>query len=166
MVICMSEMREHLPRKETVQKLLQKILVWKFMGNMTRALKQRNLTHTELSKASGRVSSAFNKTINQVEDLRLSSFLRYWVVISELTADDGLHEKIVFEELIDEEIRRMIAVLSDLSYEDQPSHLLISEREFFIGLRVHVEGLKKKHALGPEESETYELIAELCERID
>lgn len=140
-------------------------------------MKTGEIKHSNLSERAGRVRNAFNKTFNQVEDLRLSSFIRYWVTFLNLANElnemgSVKYDVPDFNNLVDQEIQNIVGLLSELSlYQDNLGDLVqllnskedksVFLRELFNGLKVHVESMKAKKVITEEE---YRIFIQLITR--
>lgn len=68
-----------------IQKMIQKAAIYQLMTNFDEKLKSEEvqLTHRDLSDGTGRAETWFNNSFRNVEDLRISSFLRLLAVANE-----------------------------------------------------------------------------------
>ncbi|WP_107937313.1 hypothetical protein [Ureibacillus chungkukjangi] len=65
--------------------MVKKALMYQFMANIDTKIKGKEilLTHRDLSIETGRAEAWFNNSFNNLEDLRISSFLRILAVANE-----------------------------------------------------------------------------------
>lgn len=68
-----------------IQKMIKKAVIYQLMTNFDVKLKTQEiqLTHRDLSIETGRAEAWFNNSYNNIEDLRISSFLRILAVANE-----------------------------------------------------------------------------------
>lgn len=68
-----------------IQKMMKKAVIYQLMTSFDTKLKSEEvqLTHRDLSEATGRAETWFNNSFRNVEDLRISSFLRILAVVNE-----------------------------------------------------------------------------------
>jgi hypothetical protein len=146
--------------KYFLQKLIQKIIVWKFSSNLDKELSKYDISHANISRQAGRVQTAFNKTIRQVEDIRISSFIRYWISIQDLIKVSTRYKNIniSFESLIDEEIVKLSHFASELS-DEEIDYIANLDAALLIGLKVHIQRMRLiKNVLKDEEIQIYEKV--------
>jgi len=138
-----------------LQKLLNKIAVKMLMDNFSRKIYESKITHLELSRKAGKHEGAFNKTMNQMEDPNLSSFLRYWFsarsILKQRNEDSS---QFSLDMLVDEKIEKILTAAADLAESDLEK-FCDANHEFLIGLKVHVDLLNSKGRLRPEELGAY-----------
>lgn len=131
---------------KTFQGLIDKIIVYRFTRNLDRELRSRRIAHSELSEATGRSKNWFNKTFNRPEDMRVSTFLKLFVAISEIAhRKQGPQEKsLTLQALFDEDLLRLTSLTLDLRTDDieELAQLDPTLVDFLVGLRVYIEALK------------------------
>lgn len=68
-----------------IRKMMKKAMIYQLMTSFDTKLKSKEvqLTHRDLSEATGRAETWFNNSFRNVEDLRISSFLRILAVVNE-----------------------------------------------------------------------------------
>lgn len=68
-----------------IQKMVKKAVIYQLMTNFDLKLKAKEiqLTHRDLSIETGRAEAWYNNSFNNIEDLRVSSFLRILAVANE-----------------------------------------------------------------------------------
>lgn len=141
----------------SLQKLLCKILNKSIVDKFHNELQRNNINHNKLSIDAGKHSSAFNKTFNNMEQLSLSSFLRYWYAASNLTSSSlnsgpfSLNNFIQDEEL---QILRLICSIKDSSIDSLEN----SDIQLLKHLKCHFDFLEKNNKLAKEEIEIYNKI--------
>ena len=138
----------------SLQKLLCKILTKSIIDKFHNVLQKNNISHNKLSTESGKVSSAFNKTFNNAEQLTLSSFLRYWYAALSITNSDINTGPFTLEEFIkDEELRllKLICSLKDYSFDEIESN----DIQFLKHLKYHFDLLQKNNRLTTDEITVY-----------
>lgn len=143
-----------------VQKLLSKVALQRFMQNFRRKLNELDVKDIEISKKSGRHQGAFNKTINEAEDLRLSSFLRYWDTALSIATE---HEVAIdFHDLMNEEVRKILQMVKEFSPSDLGDSIPNIHSKDLIDLKVYVDLLVKQKAITQaEQTAYYQIIEEL-----
>jgi hypothetical protein len=141
----------------SLQKLLCKILNKSIVDKFHNELQKNNINHNKLSTDAGKHPSAFNKTFNNVEQLNLSSFLRYWYAASTLTSSSlnsgpfSLDNFIQVEEL---HILRLICSIKDSSVDSLEN----TDIQLLKHLKYHFDFLQKNNNLSKEEIEIYNKI--------
>lgn len=139
-----------------IQKLLNRIAAVKFLDNFKKKAIELNIKSYELSRAAGKIENAFSKTYSEMEDPRLSSFLRFWhAALNIVEARGEKADELNFNSLIDSELKEILTILNDINEADL-KEFLRRHREFFLGLYVYVQLLKNKKAAAEEEIDAYE----------
>lgn len=148
-----------------LQKLLNKIAVKRFMDNLNNYLFDKSITNIEVSRRAGKPENAFNKTINEAEDPRLSTFLRYYTAV--IDALDSREEPADIEliNLLDEQIIKIFK-LSREAQEADIKDLIISQKKLFRGLKVYVDILHQRKALTESEVNMYKNIEKLLKTLE
>ncbi|MBO8161841.1 MAG: hypothetical protein H0Z24_09445 [Thermosipho sp. (in: Bacteria)] len=145
-----------------LQQLLSKILVKKIIDNFHNILADKNISHAELSRKAGKNEGAFNKTFNEAEDLKLSSFLRYWHAFKSLEEEkysSSEDNAVKFEDLLDSEAHRMLNLISQLKNYDL-NFISIEDIKLLQSLKYYFKQLKNKNILTEREIAVYEKILE------
>ncbi|WP_201635093.1 hypothetical protein [Tumebacillus amylolyticus] len=98
------------------------------------------------------MENALSKSFTQVEDMHMSSFLRYWYGIQQILEQRGQEEQLDFSRLLDPELLKMLEISIQMSTFEVPD---VAEREiaFFQGLRAHVDGLLRRGSLSHDSEE-------------
>lgn len=162
-----NEVRMFLSMKDntTLQKLLNKIAVKRFNDNLNEELKDRRITNIELSIKAGKLENAFNKTINEAEDPRMSTFLRYWNAIIELINDKDNESPIEFNHLLDQKIREILSMAGEMQEADI-FHSIEKNKDFYLGLKVYVDILNKRGVLTIKEAHLYSKIMDAIKKLE
>ncbi|MCB8815731.1 hypothetical protein [Desulfosporosinus shakirovi] len=149
---------------ELLQSLLNKIILYRITRNMDKVIKDRNITHAELSGNTGRSGNWFNKIFNGLEDMRLSTFIKAYVAVLKISGNESKHNDVEITSVFDEELFRITSVSLDLSIIDNIDDLLSSDKDlydFFFGLKVYVEALKGlRDVVTPNETDAYYRVLE------
>jgi hypothetical protein len=146
--------------KAILQSLLTKIILYRFTRNFDKILQNQRISHAELSAATGRASNWFNRTYNELEDMRVSTFIKSMAAVNKILSQRGNDNQInPLDSIFDQELLRIASVFLDLSL-FEPQELLDSDESmtaFFIGLKVYVDALKGMDAaVSPEEIAIFE----------
>lgn len=144
-----------------LQKLFNKLTVYKFLGNLTTRFSR--ISHTKISIKAGRAQNNFNRAFNENEDIRLSTLLRYWRAIDQLVKDSQLtvadDRPFTFESLLDEELLNILDTVNQLSDIDWNEVARTEHFQHFIhGLEFYVSLLTKKGLLLTEEIEAFKIL--------
>lgn len=145
-----------------LQQLLSKILVKKVIDNFHNILADKNISHAEISRKAGKNEGAFNKTFNEAEDLKLSSFLRYWHAFKSLEKEKhsiSTNDSVKFEDLLNSETRKILNLISHLKNYDLNS-ITAEDIKLLQSLRYYFKLLKDKNILTECEIAVYEKILE------
>ncbi|MFD0695736.1 hypothetical protein ACFQZT_16750 [Paenibacillus sp. GCM10027628] len=141
-----------LDETQALQSLLKKAAVWKFLHNLDRELYASGMNNAKISKLVGNAENSFNKALNKVKDLRISTVLRILAYTNRELGFKG-QQLISLDRLFDAEIQQMLLTAGDLSGEEQPVYN-DEIRQLFIGLQaLQSSGLQK--ALNRAELEAY-----------
>lgn len=144
-------------KKKTLQKILSKIAVYCFICNFDMALHNMQISHSELSRTAGKVENAFNKTKNEMEDPRLSSFLRYWWAARKIRNDRQRRKhtyRLDFQALIDKNIENILSAAAEIRDCEWKSFIIENEK-LFNSLDVYIKLFKNKRLLTEQELEVY-----------
>jgi len=141
--------------EDALQSLFTKILSYRITRNIDKELKDKNINHLQLSEASGRFGNWFNRTYNQVEDMRLSTFLRAYVAVSRIPNMDPLPLDSIFTE----EVLKIASLKIDF-YDNNPEDLIKENKLslFLLGLKVYVDALEKLNIVTTEEVDAYDRV--------
>jgi hypothetical protein len=166
-IIKENEVRMFLSMNDNIilQKLLNKIAVKRFNDIFNEELKDRRITNIELSIKAGKLENAFNKTINEAEDPRMSTFLRYWNAVIELINEKDNESPIDFNQLLDEKVRKILSMAGEMQEADV-FHSIRKNKDFYIGLKVYVDILNKKGVLTIKEVKLYSKIMTVIEKLE
>jgi hypothetical protein len=142
--------------------LIHRLAVSKFLENLNVCLNKHGIRHSTLSQEAGRTVGSFNKTYNRVEDLSLSSFLRYWRSLQRLLEGVPTADMPHFEKLFDYEIQKMMDAAIELST-FEVEDVVTRERTLFKGMVALVERLKRNRVIKEQDPEwlAFELVKEL-----
>lgn len=143
-----------------LQKLLAKIAIKRFIDNFAKVLNGHSITHLELSQSSGKPDNAFNKTVNEAEDPRLSTFLRYWISLEDILKTKGKEFDVDFNQLIDGDTRKIIHILKDAHHADL-NEIVKAHSQFLLGLKIYFDLLSRKNVLTTSEVEIYHHILKM-----
>jgi DNA-binding transcriptional regulator YhcF (GntR family) len=145
--------------KAVLQKLLQKILIYRLTRNIDKELEDRKISHLELSENTGRNSNWFNRTYNELEDMKTSTFIKVITAINKIISDNDNFKPVEVNSVLNEEILKMASVSIDLAM-NEVDYLLKNDHdfcEFFVGMHFYVDALKAlKNVLTEEELNVYE----------
>lgn len=141
---------------KTMQKMLNRVLVFRYMELLTSDLEKMKISHKEISRLAGRAEGAFNKTINRGEDLKLSSFLRYWNAISKIAAKRNIQLNKFEHYLADNEVTVCLELLGQIQEADFFELVKLEKHAtFFKGIKVYIAILSKKNILTSNEVSLY-----------
>jgi transcriptional regulator with XRE-family HTH domain len=153
---------------QALRLLFNKIILYRFTRNLDRELKSRKITHSELSEATGRAKNWFNRVFNELEDIRISTFIRLYAAMSKL-AEEKRHFQatpLTFDTLFDEDVLRLASLSLDLRTDDIEELIKIDTTlaDFIMGLRFYVEILKgMRNVVSVQETEAFENLARRIE---
>lgn len=146
-----------------LQSLLHKITLYLFTRNFDKALKDRKISHAELSVFTRGSGNWFNRAFNELEDMRVATFINAYVAVSKILESRNKYDPIEISSVFNVELLQTESVSIDLSIIDDID-LLCSEEglsDFFIGLKVHVEAMKKlRDVVTPQETKAYYKVLE------
>ncbi|ASS74797.1 hypothetical protein CIG75_07275 [Tumebacillus algifaecis] len=128
--------------KSDLQKLLHKVVLKRFFDNWTKEIKENKILQVELSRAAGRNDGAFNKSFKNLEDIQITTFLRYWSALNNVLVEKG-KKPLDFIRLLDHQTAKTLIIASELNiFEFQ--ELAERERDFFIGVKVYIDVFLKE----------------------
>lgn len=152
--------------KENVflQSLLNKVILYRFTRNLDKVLGDRKISHAELSGNTGRSGNWFNRTFNEMEDMRVTTFLKTLSAINKIVDGNDKFRHAEVDAVLDEELFRIASFSIDLSMNDV-EHLVQNDadiRKFFLDIRFYVDSLKALDGkLSDDELVAYERILTL-----
>lgn len=126
------------------------------------------ISHSELSRTAGKVENAFNKTKNEMEDPRLSSFLKYWFAAKKIhnSRQRRKHSyKLDFQNLVDKNIEKILSAAAEIRDCEWKS-FIIENKKLFNSLEVYITLFKNKKLLTKQELEVYLEIKKIIESND
>ena len=146
-----------------LQKILQKITTYKMMDNLDKQLKEHKLPRSKVAQEAGRSVNALNKIFAEAEDLRMSTFLRYWLTINEILLQEK-QPPLAFESLIDAEMKDIIRVAAYVA-DEGVDYTVKEDRSLFSSMKVHFLQLEKSNALSDIEIQLINRINKLLEEV-
>ncbi|EKN69288.1 hypothetical protein BABA_10511 [Neobacillus bataviensis LMG 21833] len=154
--------------KELLQGVLHKIILYRVTRNINNELVSRKIKHYQLSEATGRSGNWFNRTFNNLEDMRVSTLIKLIAGVTKIVNVQNKDNPISITSIIDDEIMEIASVLLDLN--DVEIEDLLSPdsgmTDFFINLKFYVDSLETTDGISPEESDVYGRIISLTKRSD
>ncbi|WP_044640741.1 hypothetical protein [Risungbinella massiliensis] len=144
-----------------LQELLNKVLLYRLTRNLDKELQNRKISHAELSGSTGRKNNWFNRTFNELEDMRISTFIKSLAAINKIISNTSKFSPVEVQAVIDEEILNIASVIIDLSMNDV-RYLLNNDPDlpkFFEDIKFYVDSLRAlKNVLSLEESDAYDRV--------
>lgn len=155
-------MSEIVPNENALlQGLLNKVILYRFTRNLDKELENRKISHAELSGSTGRIGNWFNRTFNELEDMRISTFIKSISAINKIISENDKFKPVEVHSVLDEELFKVASVSIDLSL-NGVEHLLQNDtdvRRFFLEIRFYVDALKALDGkLTEDENDAYERI--------
>lgn len=144
-----------------LQGLLNKVFLYRFTRNLDKELVSRKISHATLSGSTGRSGNWFNRTFNELEDMRISTFVKSISAINHIIREHGndRYTPVEVHTVLDEELFKIATISIDLSMNDI-EYLLVNEpeiREFLVGIKVYVDVLNTMNGkLSQDEIRLYE----------
>ncbi|WIM41140.1 hypothetical protein PO903_09810 [Paenibacillus sp. PK4536] len=115
--------------KELLESLMKKILIYRFTRNIDKILHDNKISHHEISMNSGRNNNWFNRTFNDLEDMRISSFLKMLSAMNKLSGNTKNQLKpFNLEDILGNDVLDISSILNDLNSDDL-DHLLQHDKE-------------------------------------
>ncbi|PEJ58839.1 hypothetical protein CN692_07635 [Bacillus sp. AFS002410] len=152
--------------KELLQGVLHKIILYRVTRNINNELVSRKIKHYQLSEATGRIGNWFNRTFNNLEDMRVSTLIKLISAVSKIHSDQNRDNPLLITSIIDNEIMEIASVLLDLN--DVEIEDLLSPdsgiTEFIINLKFYVDSLESNDDISPKESDVYDRIFNLIKK--
>jgi len=140
--------------------LLKKILLYRLTRNIDKELQNRKISHAKLSAISGRGGNWFNRAFNELEDMRVTTFIRTITAINKKTSGRD-NNPVDVNHILDEELFKISSVFIDLAT-NGAEYLLNNDpeiRQFFRDIKFYVDALKALDSvLSAEELQSYEQI--------
>ncbi|USG67345.1 hypothetical protein NDK47_08765 [Brevibacillus ruminantium] len=154
-------MSEIVPNESALlQGLLSKVLLYRFTRNLDKELNERKISHSQLSGSTGRSGNWFNRTFNELEDMRISTFIKSISAINKIISGNEKFKPVEVRAVLDEELFKVASVSIDLSINNDVGHLLQNDpdiRKFFVDIKFYVDALKTLHdVISDEEIQAYE----------
>jgi hypothetical protein len=149
-----------------LQGLLNKVILYRFTRNFDKILQDRKISHAELSESTGRKGNWFNRTFNELEDMRISTFIKSVAAVTKILNERGQSEPIDITSIINEELIEIATVSIDLTIIDIEDLLSPDSglTDFFLKLKVYVDSMKALNDIvSQEEADAY---ARVLERIN
>lgn len=145
-----------------LQNLLNKVILYRFSRNLDKELQIRRISHAELSGSTGRSGNWFNRTFNELEDMRISTFIKSISAINKIISKKENVKPVEIEVILDKELLKIASVSIDLSM-NSIEHLLQNDKEitrFFLEeIRYYVDALRAHNCkLSDDEFSAYEQI--------
>ncbi|GED59947.1 hypothetical protein ABER61_00515 [Brevibacillus formosus] len=155
-------MSEIVPNESALlQGLLNKVILYRFTRNLDKELEDRKISHAELSGSTGRSGNWFNRTFNELEDMRISTFIKSISAINKIISGNYKFKPVEVHKVLDEEMFKVASVSIDLSM-NGVEYLLQNDADmckFFLEIRFYVDALKALDGkLSYDEIHAYEQI--------
>jgi hypothetical protein len=148
-------------KTEFLKKLFKKGFTFKFTRKLNNALKDRNITHQNLSLDTGRDRAWFNRNYKNLEDMKLSTFVKVMVAVNRYTEGNKELPRLELSKVLDQELHYMASVIIDLSI-NGADYMLKSDKEFrnFIteNMPSYVGLLLSEEAITQEDFEFFEYL--------
>ncbi|MEH7749238.1 hypothetical protein V7659_30170 [Neobacillus drentensis] len=143
-----------------LQGLLNKIILYRFSRNLDKELRDRNINHSQISLATGRSGNWFNRSFNELEDMRVSTLIKTIVAASRIISQNNRSNPILISSVIDQEVQEIASFsleLMDIGIDDMldPEY---GVEHFFLKLKVYV--IQMKSHISQEEAEAYSRVLE------
>jgi hypothetical protein len=106
-----------------LQGMLNKVLLHRFTRNLDKELQDRKISHAKLSGSTGRTGNWFNKTFNELEDMRISTFVKSLSAINNIISGNSNFKPIEMNTVLDTELFKIASVIIDLSI-NETEHLV------------------------------------------
>lgn len=110
-----------------IQKMIKKATIYQLMTNFDEKLKSEEvqLTHRDLSDGTGRAETWFNNSFRNVEDLRISSFLRILAVVNESHIDKVQTEidGAFLSDIFTSKVLGIASMINEVAMENDAAHL-------------------------------------------
>jgi hypothetical protein len=151
--------------KELLQELLNKIMLYRITRNLNNELQTRNIKHYKISEATGRSGNWFNRTFNDLEDMRLTTFIKLVASVPKVVTENNTKEPVPVTSIMTEEVMEIASLLLDLN-DIEISDLLdpdAGKREFFKELKPYVDLLENANKASKEETEAYNRALQLID---
>jgi len=154
-----------------LQGLLNKVIRYRLTRNLDKALQDREISHAQLSESTGRKGNWFNRTFNELEDMRASTLIKSVAAISKILnerreSSRRKYDPIEITSIINEELFEVASVSIDLTIIDIEDLLRDNSdlTKFFLKLKVYVDSMKAlNNIVSQEEADAY---ARVLERIN
>ncbi|MEQ6378240.1 hypothetical protein RZN22_17130 [Bacillaceae bacterium S4-13-58] len=149
--------------KELLIKLLHKVLLYRITRNIDKELNVRKISHSEISGSTGRNSNWFNRSFNELEDMKITTFVKILAAVNknvDATTNSNF-QPVSIESVLDKETLRIASYTIDVSINDLDYLITNSTnfREFLIEIRFYVVSLKAlNNVLSSDELDAYEVI--------
>lgn len=146
-----------------LQGLLNKVILYRFTRNLDKILQDHKISHAELSENTGRKGNWFNRTFNELEDMRISTFIKSVAAVSKILNEQRRSNPIDITSIITEELFEIANVSIDLTIVDIEDllHPDSGLADFFLKLKVYVDSMKAlNNIVSQEEVDAYTRILE------
>lgn len=151
-----------------LQGLLNKVIRYRLTRNFDKALQDREISHAELSGSTGRKGNWFNRTFNELEDMRTSTLIKSVAAVSKIlnersNSNRRKYNPIEITSVINEELFEIASVSIDLTIIDIEDllHTDSGLTDFFKKLKVYVDSMKVlNNIVSQEEADAYGRVLE------
>lgn len=144
-----------------LQGLLNKVLLYRITRNLDKELQDRRISHAELSGSTGRSGNWFNRTFNELEDMRISTFIKSLTAINKIISGNSNFKPVEVQSVLDIQLFKIASVSIDLSM-NGIEHLLNNDPaipKFFADIKFYVDAIKAlNNTISDEELQAYEKI--------
>ncbi|ODG91518.1 hypothetical protein BED47_07655 [Gottfriedia luciferensis] len=139
---------------ELLQGVLHKVILYRVTRNLNNELVSRKIKHYQLSEATGRSGNWFNRTFNNLEDMRVSTLIKSIAAVSKISKQNK-DNPILITSILNNEIMEIASVLLDLN-DVEIKDLLSPDSgmtDFFKNLKFYVDSLETTNDISVEESD-------------
>jgi hypothetical protein len=151
--------------KELLQELLNKIMLYRITRNLNNEMRTRKIRHYQISEATGRNGNWFNRTFNDLEDMRLTTFIKLIASVPKIATENNTKDPVPVTLILTEEVMEIASLLLDLN-DVEISDLLdpdAGKRKLFKELKPYVDLLENANKASKEETEAYNRALQLID---
>ncbi len=146
-----------------LQRLLYRIAVKRLMEAFDAALDRAKIARRRLSEEAGMPPNAFTSTKNEMEDPRLSTFLRYYCAAVRLLSSMGAEEISVDSMIRDSAAAKIIDLADEIALAGAGALSDEDSMRLFASLKQDVLLLTKKGAVSEEELAAFSAVCSMIQ---
>lgn len=160
----MEEIRIESKNIDCLKRVYSKVAIFLFMNNLLKHLNKCGFKSNTISQKAGKQDNALSKNVSELQDLKLSSLLRYLIAIKQEEERESVQEQLDLNELLDSRLIgtvRLVVTLEEINWGEieETDKLIIADLHYFVNKIL----ISERKALSLEEIKSYRKIQNILD---